>query len=255
MLPSDLKSSHFPSTYKTISKISNSLVESFVKKNNLTALKILFYISRAELTTVRNGNLVEMNISIKDLLNYTKIDFKTLRRNILSMHDSTLTFVTYDAEGVARCEENITIIPYSKITYNDSIELQIFTKIYDLIIDVKTKFTVIDINNLMNLNSKHSVRMIQLLEYIEGFGHNISKRKVYSLFEFNSMFGTNYKNFYELERKILIPVKSELDEFSNLSFLFSFNYDKSDITKAGRPKAVSVTIDLKSNRTRQLKLF
>ena len=69
------------------------------------------------------------------------------------------------------------------------------------------------------------------------------------------MFGTNYKNFYELERKILIPVKSELDEFSNLSFLFSFNYDKSDITKAGRPKAVTVTIDLKSNRTRQLKLF
>jgi hypothetical protein len=69
------------------------------------------------------------------------------------------------------------------------------------------------------------------------------------------MFDTNYKNFYEFERKILVPVKAELDEFSSLTFLYSFNYDKAVKSSAGRPRAVSAVLDLKSNRTRQLKLF
>ena len=44
-----------------------------------------------------------------------------------------------------------------------------FKKIIMLIAELKNKFTIIDLDNLMQLESKHSVRMVQLLEYIRGF--------------------------------------------------------------------------------------
>jgi plasmid replication initiation protein len=256
MLPSDyLKSISTPGVKTSnLVKISNSLIESFIKKNNLTTLKILFYISRSCDSVVKNGDLVNLRLNIKDLLSYTNIDINTFKRNLSVIQKTLITFVS-TSEGEARYVENVSVIPYSKIEYGGFLELKLFTNIYNLIVDVKNKFTVIDLDNLMKLNSKHSCRMIQLLEYIEGFSSNIPKRKVYSLLEFNLMFDTNYKNFYELERKILIPVKSELDEFSSLTFLYSFNYDKVLKSSAGRPRAVSVVLDLKSNRTRQMKLF
>ena len=255
LLPSSFNKNTKSSSPNNLAKISNSLVECFVRKNNLTALKILFYISSISLQTPIKTELVSLRFKIKDILDYTNMDSKTFKRNLISMQETVLTFVTNDREGFARYEENICIIPYSKIDYNGYIDLKIFSKIHDLIYDVKSKFTVIDLDNLMKLTSKHSVRMIQLLEYIEGFSSSVAKRKTYSLSDFNLMFGTNYKNFYELERKILLPVQTELNEFSSLTFLFSFNYDKENKASSGRPKAVSITIDLKTNRQRQLKLF
>lgn len=253
MLPSDFLKHQEQEKINNIAKISNSVIEAFVKKNNIGALKLLFYISKSNLDYDNKKELQTFKINTKKLIDYCNMDIKTLRRNIIQMQETVLTFID-DSEGSARYEENITVIPYSKIIYGGYIEIKIFTKIHALISDVKNKFTVIDLENLMKLKSKHSIRMIQLLEMIEGFSPNVAKRKTYSLKELNLMFGTNYKNMYEFDRKILVPVKNELDENSSLTFIYNFTFDKDDITAPGRPKAVSVTIDLLSNRTRQLKL-
>lgn len=252
MLPSEFLKEQ--EKVNNIAKISNSLIEAFVKKNNIGALKLLFYISKSNLNYDYEKELQTFKIDTKKLIEFCNMDIKTLRRNIIQMQETVLTFISYNSEGSARYEENITVIPYSKILYGGYIEIKIFTKILSLIADVKNKFTFIDIENLMKLKSKHSIRMIQLLEMIEGFSPNVAKRKTYSLKELNLMFGTNYKNMYEFDRKILVPVKNELDENSSLTFIYNFTFDKDDITAPGRPKAVSVTIDLLSNRTRQLKL-
>lgn len=253
MLPSDFKKQHNPKNLN-VAKISNSLIESFVKKNNLGALKLLFYISKSGLDYDKSKELQTFSINTKALLDYCNMDIKTLKRNIIQMQETVITFIDYDNEGVARFEENINVIPYSKIDYKGFINIKMFTKILNLIADVKNKFTIVDIENLMRLKSKHSVKMIQLLEMIEGFSKDIAKRKKYTLFECNNLFGTNYKRFKDFERKILIPVKQELDDLSSLSFIYTLNYSKTNKT-AGRPFIDSVTIDLISNRVRQLKLF
>lgn len=223
-----------------LAKISNSLIESFVKKNNLGALKILFYISKNDVV-YGSDELVTLRFNVKELSSYCNINSRTLYRNIKQMQETSVSFVIDD-----NYEENITVIPYSKIEYNGFIELKLFKKILTLVSQVKNKFTIIDLENLMKLKSKHSVRMIQLLEMIDSFSENIAKRKTYDLDDLNGMFGTNYKRIKEFERKILVPVKSELDEISYLTFLYQINYDNPLHTR-GRPRAISVTIDLVSN--------
>jgi plasmid replication initiation protein len=128
-----------------------------------------------------------------------------------------------------------------------------FSKILNLIAETKNKFTIIDVENLMQLRSKHSVRMIQLLEMIKGFGVDIPKRKRYLLEDLNGMFGTEYSRLKEFERKILAPVKAELDDKSDLSFVYETIFE--DSVKQGRPSAIGIVIDLIDNQRRQRRFF
>lgn len=254
MLPSEFKKNAHKKA-SSYSKISNSLVESFVKKNNLGALKILFYLSKHCQDLDLSSELITIKIKTSSLVETCKMDVKTFKRNLQQMQETSLTFIANDDKGSSPIsEEWITVIPYIKWNYNGFVEVRIFSKILKLIVGINNKFTVIDIENLMSLRSKHSVRMIQLLEMIEGFSDHIPKRKTYYLADLNAMFGTNYRNMYEFERKILIPVKKELDQVSNLTFLHEIVFDKLILAR-GRPNAVGVTLDLLSNKKRQLSLF
>jgi len=249
MTPSEFKKQQIAKANNNTSAISNALVESFVNKNNVVALKILFYISKGKLEP-KETELVHFKIDNKKLCDYCNIDMKTLRRNLKQMTETSITFVES-----GKYEEFISVIPRVKNVYGGFIEFTMFNKVLKLIQEVENKFTVIDLSNLMKLKSKHSIKMIQLLEMIKGFSENVAKRKYYSLEELNGLFGTNYKKVYEFERRILRSVKEELDQVSNLTFIYSQKMEKEDISKAGRPKAVGLYIDLIDNKKRQLKLF
>lgn len=249
MTPSEFKKQQKAKENKNISAISNSLIESFVNKNNVVALKILFYISKGKLDP-KETELVKFKIDNKKLCEYCNINMQTLRRNLKQMTETSITFV---AEG--QYEEFISVIPKVKNIYGGFIEFSMFNKVLKLIQEVENKFTVIDLQNLMKLKSKHSIKMIQLLEMIQGFSKNVAKRKYYSLEELNGLFGTNYKTVYEFERRILKNTKEELDQVSNLTFTYSKKMDKEDIGTAGRPKSIGLYIELLDNKKRQLKLF
>ena len=96
------------------------------------------------------------------------------------MTETSISFVD-ENEDVT---EYINILPYAKID-KQKIEIKMFTKIVKLIAELKNKFTIIDLDNLMQLESKHSVRMVQLLEYIRGFASK--------------------ENVAETEKKVSIP--------------------------------------------------
>ena len=243
MTPSEYKRRQSLILNKNNASVSNSLVESFVHKNNVVALKILFYISKGKLNPPDNTELINFKIDSKNLCDYCNINIKTLRRNLKQMTETSITFVE---EGVY--EEYVSLIPKVKNVYGGYIEFLMFNKVLKLIQEVENKFTVIDLTNLMKLKSKHSVKMIQILEMIKGFSENVSKRKYYSLEELNGLFGTNYKKVYEFERRILKNVKEELDKVSNLTFVYTHKMEKEDISKAGRPKAVGLYIDLIDNQ-------
>jgi len=242
MTPSEFKKMEKAKENKNNTSVSNSLIESFVSKNNVVALKILFYISKGKLDP-KEQELVHFKIDSKNLCNYCNIDMQTLRRNLKQMTETSLTFVQ-EKEYV----EYISVIPKVKVLYGGYIEFTMFNRVLKLIQEVENKFTVINLTNLMKLKSKHSIKMIQLLEMIQGFSKNIAKRKYYDLESLNGLFGTKYKTVYEFERRILKNTKIELDEVSNLSFTYSKKLDKEDIGTAGRPKAVGLYIELLDNK-------
>ena len=116
-----------------------------------------------------------------------------------------------------------------------------------MIVDVKDKYTMINAEQLMLMKSKHSARMLLLLELINGFDDHIPKLKRYSLEEINELFGTNYKRLGQFEVEVLKKAKLDLDNNSKVSFIYDVNYDK-EFNTVGRAKAVGVTIHLIGNK-------
>jgi hypothetical protein len=55
------------------------------------------------------------------------------------------------------------------------------------------------------------------------------------LLQLNALFGTNYKKYAEIERKILVPVKKELDSNSNITFNYEKIEDMSCVGKGRKP--------------------
>lgn len=226
--------------------ISNALIESFVSKSNLIALKVLFYLSYDDTVALPDSKIISLKINMKEMCKKIDIDQRTLKRSFKVMQETSITFVKED-EYV----QDISILPSIKyLTGTTMVEIDIYKKVLDLVKNVKKQYTPIDIKELMKLKSKHSVRMVQLLNYIEGFkdkdGHPIPKRKTYNLTQLNGMFGTNYKNLFDFKRKVLDKAKTELDSVGALTFLATVAYDPV-LPPRGRPKGKGIVIDLLKN--------
>ena len=234
-------------------KISNSLLECFVIKKNIIALKIILYLSmRSNKITMSSTDLTLLNFSLNDLILTIKSDKKTVLRNFQKIQETSITFTTLKDDKFF-FEEHITVIPYLKITAGkDNVELKVFNKILDLIKDVENRFTIINASNLIQLKNVNTIKMLGLLKIIDGYSQGVARKKIYTLSDLNSLFGVNYKNYYEFERKILIPVKEEIDQESKLTFFYDYNFEQ---LGRGRPSIKEVVIYLKDNENRQLKMF
>lgn len=252
MLPTDAKN-HDNIDYK-YTRISNNLLECFIQKKNIIAIKIVFFlaIKSNKINFNKLSNITTINVSINSLCIYLKTDKRTILKNLNKMQETSITFVSFSDDDI-KINENISIIP--RLEYRigtDIIELDIYNKVLELIKDVENRFTVINSQNLIKLKNINTIKFIGLLKIIDGYSTNVAKKKSYSLFELNSLFGVNYKNFYEFERKIIKPVKQELDEESQLTFIYDFNFESSG---RGRPRIKEIVIYLKDNKNRQLKMF
>lgn len=233
-------------------KISNSLLECFVIKKNIIAIKVIFYLGmKADRIVVNDKyHLTTMRININELCETIKSDKKTVLRNLEKMQETAITFLKDN-----KVVERMSIIP--RIEYKkgeDIITIDCYNKVIDLIKDVGNRFTRINVQNLVNLKSINTIKMIGLLKIIDGYSENVAKKKTYFLEELNGLFETNYKNFYEFERKILKPVQEELDNESSLTFTYNFEFNQ-DRNKLGRPAIEAITILLLTNNQRQLTIF
>lgn len=246
-------------------KISNNFIESAIQRNNINALKTIFYIA-SKLNSIDNiqvkegKEIVEIVLDkdeIKKMLQYTEMTMPDVVRNVKAMQQTSITFIN----EVEQWEEGMSLLPLYRINYGrkQSIEINIFAKIARLIIDVKRNYTMIDTKKLMQFKSKHTLRFLPLLQRIGAYQRNIdmknddgsyttidviAKRKNLMLEDLNDFFGTSYKSLYHFEQNVLIPIKQELDLLSKTSFVYDMNFDNFG---KGRPKAVSITIDVIDN--------
>ncbi len=241
-------------------KVSNSLVDSFITQNNAIALKTLFYIAKMR-PAKQDTDLNTYNFKISDLVGYSNLTVRQVRDTLKKLREASISYVKYDDNKKPFGEVGITLLPYTDWDYySNNIEIKIFRKIADLVLEVEKAYSIIDVKNLMEVSSKHALRMLIILEHIYGFmqngNTNIKLQKTYSLEDLNDMFDTKYKNCTEFDRRVLSSAKAELDDKSEISFNYSphFGYTSEDIKK-GRPKALGFTITLIVNKIRQRRLF
>lgn len=230
-------------------KISNDFVNSIITKNNYLTLKILFYVVLNGRNIARNEETTKLSISLTELKKVLNIDFKNLRQNIKQIQKTLITI--RDKKNIS----DLCLIPKVDYEYHSQeMILTIFNEVLLELKELKNKFTIIDLDNLINLQNKHSIRLLTILENIASYDNDYGKVKYFSKDELNTLFNTNYKSVIEIERAILKPIMEELDQYSKLSFIYHLEYDI-DCLKVGRKPITGVKIYLKENKLRQLKLF
>jgi len=219
-------------------KISNNFIDNTINKNNLNAIKTIFYLATVLDDFDFNKEIGTLKIDLKKMFKYTNLTAQEARNNLKAMQETSITFINEEKKW----ELHIVLIPRIEFFYGQNrIEIDLYSKIAKLIVEVKDNYTYIDTNILMSLKSKHSIRILPLLEKLRGYSSHIAKRKIMSLEDLNQFFGTKYKNIYEIERKILKPAKEELDSRPLISFVYRVQMESFG---RGRPRATSVIIDV-----------
>lgn len=230
---------------KPYQKISNTFIANVISNSNASAIKTVYYLSSIlepiVLEKHTDTQLISITIDLKQMLQYTDISLNEIKRNIKQMQETSITFVDEGAKTV----EGMALLPrYHVIAGKNKIEIDLYFRIAKMIVDVKKNYTFINTQTLMNLKNKHSLRLLPVLNRLNQYTDKVAKRKRFELDELNDLFGTNYKNFYDMQRKIIEPVKTELDLNSKLSFVFELNFENLD---KGRPKATNIIIDVIDN--------
>jgi hypothetical protein len=224
--------------HKPFQKISNNFIDNTINKNNINAIKTVFYLATILDKFDFDLKLDTIKIDLKDMLKYTEMTRQEIRNNLKMMQETSITFINEKEEW----EKYIVLIPEIHISYGSNfITIDLYSKIAKLIVEVKNNYTYIDTRVLMSLKSKHSIRILPLLEKIKGYDTHIGKRKKMSLNALNDFFGTKYKRIPDIERRVLKPAQKELDSSPTLTFIYQVHME---CFGRGRPRATSVTIDL-----------
>jgi len=238
---------------KVHQKISNSFIENAISNSNINALKTIYYLSTIlqdeDLKDKDPKSLMTIRIDKREMLKFTESSASGIVKTIDQLQKTNITFLDEENE----LHEGMSLLPYYGFLANKNIvEIKLFIRIANLIIDVKRKYTNINIKDLMKLKSPHTLRFLAMLNRISQYDENIPKRKSLSLDELNLFFGTNYKKWSSIESKILKLIQDELNSVSDLTFIYESNFEA---LGRGRPKFKDVTIDLINNKKRQPKLF
>lgn len=232
---------------KPLQKISNNFIQSEIFNLNKNALKTVFYLASILEKFDYSKELNTLEIDLQKMFKYTEMTVTDVKNNLRAMQDTSITF-TDENEDI---EEFIVLIPRIKFHYGKNrVEIDLYSKIAKLILNVKDSYTFLNTKSLMSLENKHSLRLLPILNMISGFTG--AKRKRYELEDLNAIFGTKYKNLTDISRYILFPVKAELDALSKLTFIYEIDYMT---LGKGRPKATSITIDVIEQKNPQGKLF
>jgi hypothetical protein len=220
---------------KPIQKVSNSFIENVIHDSNVTALKTIWYLSSILEDFDTTKDMLTVSIDLRKMLNYTNLNAQDIRQNFKKMQKTSITFINEEEEW----EEYISLIPRIEFLWGkNSINIDIYSKIAKLIIDVKKHYTFINTHELMKLKKKHSLRLLPLLNKLKAENKT---HENYHLDELNEQFGTNYKKLSDIERYILTPAKEELAQHKFIPFKHEINFDN---LGQGRPKAISIKIKL-----------
>ncbi len=233
-----------------IAQISNPFLEAFTRNNDLVSFKVLLYIAKAKIDKTINIKKLEdkqtykVQLKLVDVSKYLNLDIRTIRNAISKLNATSINYRRI-VNGKDK-ETFINLLPAGEINYtDDTLDVWVFGELLKQIY-ATTKYSYVQTKNFIELTSKHSIRMLLLLERINNFSENVAKRKRYELDELNNIFGTKAKNYSDFEKRVFQPAKKDLDKYSNISFEYLKNKDK--IKTRGRARIVGITIDLIKNK-------
>jgi len=252
-----------------IAQISNPFLEAFTRNNDLVSFKVLLYIAKSKFDDVisvddidklEDKSTYKVSIDMVGVSKFLDLDIRTIRKSISKLNSTSINYRRI-IDGKDK-ETFINLLPAGEINYTDStLDVWVFGEILKQIY-ATSKYSYIQTKNFIKLSSKHSIRMLLLIERIANYKKIeiyagpktlkqtkvdvMPKRQHFKLDELNKMFGTKFKTYSDFEKRVLIPAKADLDTHSTRSFEYIKNKDK--LKQKGRARIVSITIDVIDNQ-------
>ena len=136
-------------------KISNTFIESTLTNKTVSALRIIYYLANVLKDINYKKDLTTVIINTKDILEYTELTMTDIKNNLKKMQETSISFINTEDEY----EEMISLLPRVKIHVGRkrTIEIDTYSKIAKLVIEVTDKYSFINTKQLMKLKFKHSI--------------------------------------------------------------------------------------------------
>lgn len=236
-----------------IKKIDNKLIEAAVKKPNIQAMKIIFFLAH-ELAgqEIPDEGMLKVKVDLRKLTDYTGIAARDTERYLMHMQGTSIMWENEDG-SVARWT---SLVPrFERNFNNNTVGIDLFNDIAKMIIDVPRHIggTILNVKDMSRLKSKHTIRMLPILHMINGYDD--PKQKTYDLDELNAIFGVKKRSIYQMEKEIIEPLYNELNGSNKMSFDYEIKKGYESIKRRGRPKALGITITPKPRARLQATLL
>lgn len=187
---------------------SNKLIEARYELSLNEQKIILYAVSKLD-TTKDKFNILELETKeFMELLDTSQFRYTEIRELVSNLMSKQVRIETDKRDLVANW---ISSIDYIKDT--GLIELEFSEKLIPYLLQLKERFTRYQLNNILHLKNKHSIRIYELLKQYQKIG-----QREFTINELKKilMLENKYKQFRDFNKSVLKLTMEEINEFTDL---------------------------------------
>jgi len=201
--------------------------------------------------------------SIQELSNFLELNNRNIYKEIDAVVSKLFTRVLIIRNEIENSTTKISWLTYAKYWHGQGlIQLTFNQKLKPYLLDIKERFTQINIGDLIGLKSVYAMRILELLKQYESIGNR--KIELNDLREYCGISQDQYCLYANFKRKVLEISKREINEKTDLlidykeiktsrkvtaiqfSIKLNPNYGKTHFEKGQAEKAELITKELRS---------
>ncbi len=226
--------------YTNIVEVHNNLIEAqykFSKEQQLILLQVAKTLQERDIYSNKMQD-VTVKYSARELADKIGVvDLRHLRGVVKSLQRCIMSFKNFEENW----EMDVNIFSRGQYFAGGEIEIRLDEYMIQFFKELNDNFTKLNIKEMVRLKSKYSIRIYELARKLQFIKKPHKKEIVYTIEEFQKMVGSNYKTWQDLERKVLIPAKKEINSSTHIYI----DYEPIKKYKKGQTKGRKGVLEVK----------
>jgi len=206
--------------YTNIVKVHNNLVEAhykFSREQQVILLQVAKTLQEQDIFDKYEHTMVKYKTSeLLDMLNIS--DRRTLRGVVRSLQRCLMTFKNLDEHW----EMDVNVFISGKYHSEGFVEIEVHKDMLQFFKHLSKEignYTELNIREMKQFKSQYTIRLYQLARKLQNIGikkgtESWKQEKIYTLDEFQQLMGSSYKTWQDIERWVIKPALSELEDNS-----------------------------------------
>ncbi len=200
-------------------KKANELVESryrFDIWETRVMAKMITLISKND-ADFKNYRIYLKDIQEEFGLTKNKDAYKRLKEGARRLMDRTVKIVFDTPEGKKELETKVIVGVETLVQKNSFIDVTFHPNMRPFLLQLKSKFLMYDIKNILRIPSVHSIRIYELLKQYEKIGH-----RMFTIEELKHILSIEdqYKLYGHLKSRIILKAQEDLKKHTDIYFDF-----------------------------------